>query len=150
MEGRGVFHSSQEAGVGLAGKLAMQPTLHPDNDAVLAAAIEVHRHLGPGLLESTYKACLAYEFGIRGIRFRTEVPVPLLYKDTELDCGFRLDFLVNEDLVLEIKSVSAIEPIHAAQVMTYLRLTHARQAFLINFNSLTLKAGLRSYLRKGT
>lgn len=124
--------------------------LHPDNRPVLDAAIEVHRRLGPGLLESAYKACLAYELQHSRIRFRTEVPLPLRYRDVQLDCGYRMDFIVNDDLILEVKSVAHLEPVHSAQVMTYLRLSGARQAFLMNFNALTLMAGLRSFLGKGT
>lgn len=110
----------------------MTTLLHPDNRPVLDAAIEVHRRLGPGLLESSYKACLAYELQRAGIRFKTEVPVPVRYREIHLDCGYRLDFLVNDDLILEVKSVAHIEPVHSAQVMTYLRLSGARQAFLMN------------------
>ena len=127
----------------------MLTALHPDNGPVLSAAIEVHRRLGPGLLESSYKACLAYELQRSGISFRLEVPVPLIYREIRLDCGYRLDFLVNGDLILEVKSVAHVEPVHIAQVMTYLRLSGARQAFLMNFNALSLRAGLRSFLGNG-
>ena len=127
----------------------MAVALHPDNGPVLNAAIEVHRRLGPGLLESSYKACLAYELQRSDIPFLTEVPVPLLYREIRLNCGYRLDFLVNGDLILEVKSVAHIEPVHVAQVMTYLRLSGARQAFLMNFNAVSFTAGLRSFLGKG-
>lgn len=127
----------------------MSVVLHPDNGPVLSAATEVHRRLGPGLLESSYKICLAYELQRSEIPFAIEVPVPLIYREIRLDCGYRLDFLVNGDLILEVKSVAHIEPVHVAQVMTYLRLSGARQAFLINFNALSFTAGLRSFLGKG-
>ena len=121
---------------------------HPLASAVLSAAIDVHRALGPGLLESSYKACLGYEFALRNIPFRAEVEIPLPYKNMRLDCGYRLDFFVTEDLVLEVKAVETILPIHEAQTLTYLRLTGATQAFLMNFNEVTLKKGLRSYLSR--
>jgi GxxExxY protein len=116
------------------------------NDAVIAAAIEVHRNLGPGLLESSYQACLEYELLQRSIPYRREVPIPLAYKEVHLDCGYRLDFIVYENLIVEVKSIAAIEPIHVAQTLTYLRLTGFRQAFLMNFNVTLMKNGIRSYL----
>ena len=122
---------------------------HPASEAVIAAAIEVHRTLGPGLLESVYQGCLAYELLQREVRFRREVAVPVLYKGVRLECGFRADLVVEDDLIVEVKSVEALMPIHTAQVLTHLRLTGARQALLINFGQLTLKAGLRSYLGRG-
>lgn len=128
----------------------MEVQRHPDNEPVLAAIVEVHRQLGPGLLESSYCACLARELQMRQVAFQAEVPLPLVYKDLQLDCGYRLDFLVNGELIIEVKSVSHIEPIHVAQVLTYLRLTRGRQAFLVNFNVASMKNGLRSYLGAGT
>jgi len=122
---------------------------HSAFDAVVGAAIEVHRTLGPGLLESVYQGCLAYELLQRGIRFRREVAIPVDYKGAHIDCGFRADLLVGDDLIVEIKSVEALLPIHTAQVLTHLRLTGASHALLINFGQLTLKAGLRSYVGRG-
>jgi GxxExxY protein len=116
---------------------------------IISAAIEVHRLLGPGLLESTYQSCLGYEFVQKGMRFERQVPVPVVYKGTALDCGYRLDLLVGGDIIVEVKSVDKLLPIHTAQVLTYLRLTGARRALLLNFNGLTLKQGLRSYLGVG-
>ncbi len=136
-------------GATIAVGLGMTAVLHPDNGPVLNAAVEVHRRLGPGLLESSYKACLAYELQRSRIPFQIEVAVPLTYREIRLDCGYRLDFLVNDDLILEVKSVAHIEPVHVAQVMTYLRLSGARQAFLMNFNAISLTAGLRSFVGKG-
>jgi GxxExxY protein len=115
---------------------------------IIRAAIEVHHTLGPGLLESTYQSCLGYEFVQMGMRFEQQVPVPVIYKGVKLDCGYRLDLLVDGDIIVEVKSVEKVLPIHTAQVLTYLRLTRARQA-LLNFNCLTLKEGLKSHLRSG-
>jgi GxxExxY protein len=116
---------------------------------IIAAAVDVHRVLGPGLLESAYQTCLAYELVQRGLRVERQVPVPVTYKGVHLDCGYRLDLLVGADIIVEVKSVEKLAPIHTAQVLTYLRLTGARRALLLNFNGLRLKDGLRSYLGYG-
>jgi GxxExxY protein len=116
---------------------------------IVHAAIEVHRVLGPGLLESTYQHCLIYELAQQGIPFEQQVPVPVIYKGTKLDCGYRLDLLVEGSVIVEVKSVEKLLAIHTAQVLTYLRLTGARRALLMNFNGVTLKQGLRSYLGMG-
>ncbi|MGI9055618.1 MAG: GxxExxY protein [Pyrinomonadaceae bacterium] len=110
---------------------------------VIGAAIEVHRQLGPGLLESAYKECLSREFSIRGISFEKEKPLPLEYKGVKLECGYRLDFLVEKLIVLEIKAIEAIAPIHEAQLVTYLKLGGWRIGLLMNFNVLVLKDGIR-------
>ena len=127
----------------------MVANLHPTTSAVIDAAIKVHRVLGPGLLESVYQGCLAYELAIRKIPFRREVAIPVLYEGVHLDCGFRTDLLVDGDLIVEVKSVEKLLAIHTAQVLTHLRLTGARQALLLNFGQLTLMAGLRSFLGPG-
>jgi len=116
---------------------------------IIAAAIEVHRRLGPGLLESTYQVCLVYELVQRGLRVQQQVAIPVFYKGVRLDCGYRIDILVDDGIIVEIKSVATLLPIHTAQVLTYLRLTGARQALIFNFNVLTIKAGLKSYLGDG-
>ena len=121
----------------------------PIVSAILDAAIEVHRRLGPGLLESTYHACLVYELRKRGIHVEVEVAVPVVYRGIKLDCGYRLDLLVDGGIIVEIKSVETLLPIHTAQVLTYLRLTDARQALLLNFNELTMMAGVKSFLGSG-
>lgn len=121
----------------------------PAASAIIGAAIEVHRSLGPGLLEAAYKACLTYELAQRGLRIATEVPVPVMFKGVQMECGFRLDFLVDNTVIVEVKSVEHLLPVHTAQVLTYLRLTGARQALLINFNGTTLVEGLRSFLANG-
>lgn len=120
--------------------------LDPVAHSIIGAAIEVHRSLGPGLMESAYQMCLAYELMQRGLRLQKEVPVPVMFKGIRMECGFRLDFLVDEGVIVEVKSVERLMPIHTAQVLTYLRLTGARQAFLINFNAVTVKEGLKSFL----
>jgi GxxExxY protein len=116
---------------------------------IIGAAIKVHRALGPGLLESAYQACLIYELRRLGLRVQTEVAVPVRYGEILLDCGYRLDLLVESAIIVEIKSVDRLIPLHSAQVLTYLRLTDALQVLLMNFNAVTLKAGLKSYLRGG-
>ena len=121
----------------------------PVASAIIGAAIEVHRCLGPGLLEAAYKVCLTYALAQRGLRIATEVPVPVVFKGIQMECGFRLDLLVDDGVIVEVKSVEHLLPVHTAQVLTYLRLTGARQALLINFNGATLTEGLRSFLGSG-
>ncbi len=110
---------------------------------VIAAAIEVHKSLGPGLLESTYEVCLCRELEIRGISFERQKPLPVTYKGFELDCGYRLDVVVASTLILELKAVDRIESIHEAQMLTYLRLTGLKLGLLINFNMPILRSGIR-------
>jgi GxxExxY protein len=105
--------------------------------------MEVHRHLGPGLLESAYDACLAYELSSRGIRFERQVRVPVIYKGVELECGYRLDFVVENELIVEVKAVEALLPVHHAQVITYMRLTGLSVGLLVNFHADALHRGLR-------
>ncbi len=110
---------------------------------IIGAAIEVHKQLGPGLLESTYQACLCHELELRGISFECQKPLPLEYKGIRLECGYRIDLLVAGLVIVEIKSVEALAPIHEAQLLTYLKLTGIRIGFLINFNVVVLKDGIR-------
>lgn len=110
---------------------------------VIGAAIEVHKQLGPGLLESAYKECLCKELSLNGIVFEREKPIRLEYKGLELECGYRLDVLVANAIVIEIKSVEAIAPVHEAQLITYLRLGGWKIGLLINFNVEVLKNGIR-------
>ena len=110
---------------------------------IIGAAIEVHRELGPGLLESSYEICLAREFELRGISFEFQMPLPMEYKGVRLDCGYRLDLLVSDAVIVEVKSVATLAPIHEAQVLTYLKLTGVKVGLLINFNGVVLKQGLR-------
>jgi GxxExxY protein len=110
---------------------------------VIGAAIEVHRMLGPGLLESAYEQCLCREMALRGIPFQRQVHLPVDYKGIHVDCCYRLDLLVEESVVVEVKSVSAIEPVHEAQLFTYMRLGGWQLGLLINFNVTMLKNGIR-------
>jgi GxxExxY protein len=111
--------------------------------AVIGAAMEVHRTLGPGLLESAYQQCLCRELEVRGVPFERERPLPLEYKGVHCECGYRLDLLIAGAVVVEIKSVEALAPIHEAQLLTYLRLGGWKVGLLINFNVPTLKQGIR-------
>jgi len=118
------------------------------SNQIIGAAIEVHRHLGPGLLESAYQQCLAHEFRERRIPFELEKPVPVEYKGVRLDCGFRLDFLVDGLVVVELKAVDQLTPVHDAQVLTYLRLTGCRLGLLLNFNEWRLADGIKRLVLK--
>jgi len=110
---------------------------------IIGAAIEVHKQLGPGLLESTYQACLCHELELRRIPYECQKPLPLEYKGIKLECGYRIDLLVAGLVIVEIKSVETLAPIHEAQLLTYLKLTGVRIGFLINFNVVVLKNGIR-------
>ena len=114
--------------------------------AVIGACIEVHRQLGPGLLESAYGICLSHELSARGIQFEREVHVPVVYKGIELECGYRLDFVVEKELVVELKAVETVLPVHHAQVITYLRLTGLPVGLLVNFHEATIQRGLRRFV----
>jgi GxxExxY protein len=111
-------------------------------EQIIGAAIEVHRALGPGLLESAYQHCLCHELTLRGCAVAVEVPLPVFYKGTHVDCGYRLDIVVNDAVILEIKSVDKVIPIHEAQLLTYLRLSGKRVGLIINFNTELLKNGI--------
>ena len=108
--------------------------------------IEVHRTLGPGLLESTYRQCLAYELSNAQIRFQMEVPLPVRYKDILLDCAYRIDLLIGADLIVEVKSVETLLPIHQAQILTYMRLAKIPIGLLINFNVTKLQGGIKRFV----
>ncbi|MDR1191938.1 MAG: GxxExxY protein [Verrucomicrobiales bacterium] len=112
-------------------------------EQIIAAAIEVHRHLGPGLLESTYEECLATEFALVKLPFKRQVPLPVTYKGKTLDCGYRMDFVISDSVVLELKAVEKFEPIHQAQLLTYLKLAGKQLGLLINFNVPMLKQGIK-------
>jgi GxxExxY protein len=111
-------------------------------EKVIGAAIEVHGTLGPGLLESAYEECLAHEFKLRAIAFERQVALPIPYKGILLDCGYRIDFVVEVALVVELKSVEKIIPVHEAQLMTHLRLSRKRVGLLLNFNTVLLRDGI--------
>lgn len=112
-------------------------------DAIIAGAIKVHRALGPGLLESAYIACLAYELTRSGLGVSQQQPVPLRYEDVRLDCGYRLDIVVNDYVILEVKSVKHLAPIHEAQLLTYLKLTGYPAGLLMNFNVELVTRGIK-------
>ena len=116
------------------------------SNKVIGAAIEVHRVLGPGLLEKTYQQCLAHELGLNNISFKVEWPLPVEYKGLQLDCGYRIDLFVEEEVILELKSVEQLLGIHEAQLLTYMKLSGVGQGFLINFNVEKLKQGLKSFV----
>ncbi|MGI9213021.1 MAG: GxxExxY protein [Methylococcaceae bacterium] len=116
------------------------------SNKVIGCAIEVHKTLGPGLLESTYQQCLAHELEINHIEFKMEQPLPVKYKAIKLDCGYRLDFFIENEIILELKSVEQLKPIHEAQLLTYMKLANIKQGFLINFNVKLLKDGLKSFV----
>jgi GxxExxY protein len=120
----------------------MNPHLNELTHEIVGAAIEVHRHLGPGLLESSYRECLCWELSLRAVKFRREYRLPLVYKGVKLDCGYRIDVLVEDLVPVELKTVEALAPVHEAQLLTYLRLGGWRVGLLINFNVPVLKNGI--------
>ena len=113
----------------------------PLTGIILSAAIEVHRALGPGLLESAYVNCLIYELKLRGLKIEHEKPLPVFYKDVMLDCGYRLDLVVEGQVIVEVKSVKTILPLHEAQLLSYLKMSDCKRGLLLNFNVLMLKDG---------
>ena len=117
----------------------------PVTEKVIGCAIEVHRTLGPGLLESVYEQCMARELTLHSIPFRLQVPVPVHYKGTDLDCGYRIDLLINDQVLVELKSVERLSPIHDAQLLTYMKLAKIDTGLLINFNSTRLVDGVRRF-----
>ena len=110
---------------------------------IVDAEVHVHRALGPGLLESVYEVCLAHEMERRGRKVRTQVALPVVYDSLRLEAGYRIDLIVDEDVIVEIKAVETLTPVHNAQLMTYLRMSGRRLGFLINFNTVLLKQGIR-------
>jgi GxxExxY protein len=115
-------------------------------EQVIGLAIEVHRHTGPGLLESVYEQCLCHELQQAGIGFQRQAPVPIIYKSMPISDGFKADIIVERQVILEIKAVAAILPPHEAQLHTYLRMSSIRVGLLLNFNAARLKDGLRRYV----
>jgi len=116
------------------------------SNKVIGCAIEVHRELGPGLLESTYEQCLAYELSQANIPFKLQVDLPVEYKEIRLDCGYRIDLLAEDRLIVELKSVDQLLPIHEAQMLTYMKLAGVNIGLLINFNVTVLKKGIRRFV----
>ena len=112
-------------------------------EAIIGAAMTVHRELGPGMLESAYEACLAYELSQQGHAVQRQMELPLKYRDITLECGYRLDLLVDDSVVVEVKAAQALHPVHEAQVLSYLKMSGRRVGLLINFNVTLLKNGIR-------
>jgi GxxExxY protein len=123
-----------------------EPQSYPEQSLtgqIIAASMEVHRALGPGLLESVYQACLARELQLRNVDFVQQIELPVAYKDVRLDCGYRIDMVVGNRVVVELKSVQDVLPVHEAQLLTYMRLTNIHVGLLINFNVAVLKKGIK-------
>jgi GxxExxY protein len=114
--------------------------------AIIGAAIEVHKYLGPGLLESAYEECLVHELLLRNLRIERQKAIPVVYEETKLECGYRIDLLVEDKVVVELKAVEGLAPIHDAIVLTYLRLSGHKLGLLINFHVATLKDGIRRFI----
>ncbi|SRX75611.1 GxxExxY protein [Aequorivita antarctica] len=110
---------------------------------IIGACIEVHKQLGPGLLESTYEVCLAHELRTLGLEFKQQVPLPVIYKGIKLNAGYRIDMIVEESIIIEIKSIEVLAPIHTAQILTYLKLKDLKLGLLINFNSVKVVDGIK-------
>ncbi|MCE9565276.1 MAG: GxxExxY protein [Planctomycetes bacterium] len=125
----------------------MREKLNSISGAIIDASIAVHRELGPGLLENAYEACLQYELLDRGFHVERQKELPVVYRGMNVDCGFRLDLLVDGLVVVELKSVERLDPIHDAQVLTYLKLTHLHLGLLINFNVTRLMDGFKRLVR---
>jgi len=120
--------------------------LNKITERIIGAAMQVHRTLGPGLLESAYEACLSYELRKGGLDVEQQKAVPLVYEEVKLECGYRMDLLVERSVVVEVKFVEALVPVHAAQTLSYLRLSGCKLALLINFNVTVLKDGIRRFI----
>ena len=118
------------------------------SDEIIAACIEVHRHLGPGLLESAYQKCLCHELSLRRLRFESQKALPVVYKGVRLDCGYRLDLVVAGRIIVEVKAVDRLTAVHEAQVITHLKLTELDVGLLVNFNVAAVRHGLRRLSRR--
>lgn len=114
-------------------------------EKVIGFSIDIHRSLGPGLLESAYEECLTYELKNAGFKIERQKPMPLFYKDVKMDCGYRIDLLVENQVIVELKTVESFSKVHEAQILTYMKLSKISIGLLINFNSLILKNGIRRF-----
>ena len=123
--------------------MADEKELNRITESIIGAAIDVHKALGPGLLESAYESCLAFELGQRGLIVEQQKPLPVVYRSVKLDCGYRIDLLVENLVIVELKSIDAFLPIHQAQLLSYLKLSGCSVGLLINFNVQMLKNGIR-------
>jgi GxxExxY protein len=133
-----VIHSNQDGGTGAQRELIYEAL----TEQIIGSAMEVHKALGPGLLESVYEECLCHELHLRGLRFQRQVTVPVIYKGVSLDCGYRLDLIVEDIVILELKCVERVLAIHEAQLLTYLKLLDKTVGFIINFNVPVLRHGI--------
>ena len=120
--------------------------INQHTERIIGCAIEVHKHLGPGLLESAYEECLAYELQNAGLKIERQKPVPVVYKNIKLECGYRIDILVENSVVIELKTAQEFNPVFEAQVLTYLKFAEKKIGLLINFNVKLLKEGLKRYI----
>lgn len=116
------------------------------SNRAIGCAIEVHKELGPGLLESTYEQCLAKELALAKISFELQKPLPISYKGIHLNCGYRIDLLIEKQLIIELKAVESLMPIHEAQLLTYMKLSNISIGLLINFNEMLLKDGIKRFV----
>ena len=114
-------------------------------EKIIGYSIEVHRHLGPGLLESAYEECLSFELKKAGLKVERQLPVPVIYKDIKLNCGYRIDLLVENHVIIELKTTEAFAPVHEAQILTYMKFANINIGLLINFNVTLLKNGIKRY-----
>ena len=122
---------------------ALSMEINQITEKIIGAAIEIHKTLGPGLLESAYEECLCYELSRARISFRRQVDLPVSYKEVKLDCGYRIDLLVEEEVIIELKTVEKLLPIHEAQLLTYLKMMDKRLGLLVNFNVPVLRDGIK-------
>ena len=141
------YHEEREEHEGKEGHMPeMEKQFEPLSGQVIGCAIEVHRFLGPGLLESSYQRCLSRELELNGIAHTCEAPLPIEYKGISLECGYRVDLLVQGALIIELKSVKRIDPIHEAQIITYMKLSGIQIGLIFNFNVTKLKDGMKRYV----
>jgi GxxExxY protein len=145
----GDTEATEEPGQKLGGQASSMTMLilQDLSEKIIGAAIEVHRALGPGLLESAYEQCLCHELSVRGMQFGRQLSLPLVYKGVKLDCGYCIDLLVEDAVIIELKSVEKVLPVHLAQLLTYMRLSNKKLGLLINFNERLLKDGLHRIVR---
>ena len=124
----------------------MKQSINEITEKIIGAAIAVHKELGPGLLESAYEACLVYELAQSGLKVESQKPLPVFYRGANVDCGYRIDLLVEDQVIIELKSIEKLEPIHEAQLLSYLKLSGHKIGLLINFNVRLLRNGIRRFV----